>query len=211
MRRRLRGYSRFRCRRCGAPLKDRISITRGYGHECWCKVHPGLRRDWDYPRRPQPREYLRPRRAPVIRGPIARARSPPPRAHTARDLAKGILKTAVIGASCSAIPTACPAILALGHVSDLLGTARTIVNGLREKGRNSGQMVQGILSEVVTEAANRVVGPWTQLAAQGIASQIVVGGGVARSSVRQIASGTISNVLAEGMDGAISWGAKRFE
>jgi hypothetical protein len=36
-------------------------------------------------------------------------------------------------------------------------------------------------------------------------------GGVARGTTRQIASETISNALEGGMDGAVTWGAKRFE
>jgi hypothetical protein len=205
----MRGYSRFRCRRCGAPLKDRISILRGYGHECWYKVHPVERFRGVHPPRTQPREYTPPLRPRVRSRPSRTPHRESSKHRNGRSIAKEVLKSAVIGASCSAFPAACPGIVALGQVQEVLSTARAVIERLQNPQRGSRQLAQVILSEIVNEGANRIIGPWTRGIASGIASQIA-SGGVDKESVRRIATGTISNVMEDGLDGLISWGFKRF-
>lgn len=121
-----------------------------------------------------------------------------------RDVAHQLVKTAVIGVSCAALPTACPAIVAFGKLTDAYETARGIVERVRSDGWSAGSVTRSLASYLTSEASSRLAGPVTSLVSRAIASTII-SQEIGTSTIQAIVTSTISNVAEEGADGLIGW------
>jgi hypothetical protein len=121
------------------------------------------------------------------------------------SVGRQILKSAVIGVSCAAFPGACPAIVAFGKLTDVYNTAREIVNRIRSDHGGVHEVAKSVAGHLVAEAATHMVGPWTRVVSDGIASRIPAIG-LSQTSVRSIVSTTVSSAMSEGFDGLASWG-----
>jgi Family of unknown function (DUF6011) len=206
VRRRLRGYSRHKCRRCGAPLKDWISIKRGYGHECWRKVH-----GWDRPeyeiREHLPRPRVRGRRA---RPPAKRLEKPMPIPRTPRSgwsPARELFRNVVVGVSCAAFPAACPAIIGVSRIDALVRTGAEIVRAVNSGVSAPVAVTAGLVGHLIDEAVLRSAGPYTRSVSQQVATRLIRSR-LERRAILEVVGATIPQVVRRTDYDLTKWGVE---
>jgi hypothetical protein len=175
------------------------------GTPCYCNCH-GRAHGIYYGRsrsyyRSRPRYRRVPQRS--VRLPRLQGRETPSRAAT--DLARQVLKSAVIGVSCGVLPGACPAIVALGKLDDVYRSVRDVVNRVRTGSGLLRTAGVSLVRNLAAEVASQVTGPWIRGVSDGIASRIVTSR-LDQQSVRRIASSTIFNVMKDGVGDLVLWG-----
>jgi len=159
--------------------------------------------DYEWRSRSAPRfvshEFNRPR---PIRSRVAESK--PPTVGPRRSLAS-LLKPVVVGISCAAIPSGCPAILALGKITDLFSAARAIVSRIRASRNVVGTLKHSLLSYLAGEVAHHAAGPISRLVTDEIAARIPTAG-MSRANVHAIVSSTVSGITENGLKTLASWG-----
>ena len=190
------GYGWRRCRRCRRRLTDPVSIARGYGPECY----PG--RGWRGSRsiRPLPTPpNAGPTRAPQkVRRTPPDTPKPPSLGGLERYLSPAVLRSAVIGASCAALPVACPAITAVSTIADLYSAARKIIEEMRGPGgpysgarAGAAQVWQTLAGKAAAGMAKPAIG----FVALSINATLPRSANLATESVRKIVIGTLTEML----------------
>src|ERR1700691_147010 len=213
-RRRLRfGYGWRRCRRCHRPLTDPVSMERGFGPECdrgdrrWTRVRFEPPR---IPRSPPPR--ARPRRG--RRRPPKRKTPTLPTPSSLGGLERYVtpatLRAAAIGASCAALPVACPAITAVSTIYDASVAARKVIDASRGPGGPlAGARVarDQVWQAVVSQAASGLAGPAVRAISSAVAASLPRSSNVAAESVRRVGGRTLSQMLTDSVGSAASYAA----
>jgi|SRR5579871_461789 len=210
--RRLR-YGYRRCRYCRRRLTDPHSIRLGIGPECYA------RHGWrEAPRiriaPPSPPAAVRPR--PRRRRSSAKKRPRPAGPHPIslggleRYVSPDALRAAAIGATCAALPVACPAITAVSTIYDASVTAHKVINATRGPGGPfAGARVAAdqLWQSVVTRAASGAAGPAVRAVSLAVASSLPRSSNVAAESVRRIAAGTMTQMLTASIGSAAGYAA----
>jgi hypothetical protein len=129
-----------------------------------------------------------------------------------REIARTVIKSAIVGASCVGLPGLCPAITMLSTADDVAQLAARVVDSLQESGPPSRRLksVGSVLAKATAEwAAEKALEPSTEQGIRTISDSIATE--LARSTplgppyVKTIVEGTLTGLIQGGISETISW------
>lgn len=181
------------CSICGRPLSDRDSVIRGMGPECERKIGLGPRRTLGGRGVPHMRAndvMSRQKSSPGVE-PNLNSRGLDFRNILLRSVGREVVKTAVVGATCVALPVACPAIGLISKAGSLMDISLQVMRNYHSM--NSG--TKGF-RQLLTETENLPASQGLSAAiADTIYQKMPMTNLINRGPVGEIAKGTIKSIV----------------